>query len=402
MQCRIWGIVIGTFCFPTIAYANTQMIDIRGFGTLSGVYSDSESLAFRRDMTQEGRARQFSLSQDSLLGVQADILFTDALKASVQIVGKDRINNSLDESITWANLSYDFNNSWNVRVGRIGSDLTLIGDVGNIGYAYEWVRPPVDFYGAIPFYHFDGAELLYRHSFEQGNLSAKIFYGRSSSSFKYKTSESEFDLSPFSGLALRYENGGLTLRTAYARTEIDSLQQSGIDNLRTLLRTYSFIPGVNETLSQLDIKHSPIDYYTAGAVYRYNSWKWLAEVSYMDTDMATVLPSLSAYAGVVKRFDDFAVFGLLAHTHTTRSTYSANAQLPEPLLSYVQTGLNSTDFEQKTASVGIRWDVATNMALKAQWDRAWVAANQDLLWDGKSVTSDEQVNIFTLSMNFIF
>ncbi len=151
MKFSILGMLLVGITIPSIAYSSTEMVDVRGFGTLSGAYSDSESLAFRRDMTQEGKAKQFSLKQDSLLGLQTDIYLSDALKASVQIVGKDRINNSLDESITWANVSYDFNNEWNLRAGRIGSDLTLIGDVGNIGYVYDWVRPPSDFYSCNQF-----------------------------------------------------------------------------------------------------------------------------------------------------------------------------------------------------------------------------------------------------------
>lgn len=402
MKSKAWRAVIGALCFPSIAYSATEMVELRGFGTLGGVYSDSEALAFRRDITQEGKAREFSLSQDSLIGLQADIQFNDALKASVQIVGKDRINNSLDEAITWANFSYDFNNAWNLRIGRIGSDLTLIGDVGNIGYAYDWERPPVDFYGAIPFYHFDGAELLYRHSLSEGHLYAKIFYGRSGSSFKYKSSESDFDLVPFSGAAIRYENGGFTYRAAYARTEISSVSQSSLDSLRSLLEANSFIPGVIETLHQLDSTHSPINYYATGFEYRYMNWKWLTEVSYMDTDIALVLPSAAAYTGLVKRVNEFAFYGLLSHTRTTRSPYSASSQLPAFYRSYVQRGLDSTDFEQSTASIGVRWDIVTNIALKAQWDRSWVTANKDLLWDGDTVTSDEQVNIYSLGVSFIF
>ncbi len=402
MKFKAWSIFAGALFAPTLAQSATSMVDVRGFGTLSGTYSDSDSLAFRRDVTQEGRAGQISLKTDSLLGLQTDIHFSDALKASVQVVAKDRINNSLDESITWANLSYDFDNAWNIRAGRIGSDLTLIGDIGNIGYAYDWVRPPADFYSGIPFYHFDGAELLYRHSLEEGHVFTKVFYGRSGSSFKHHTSESEFDLAPFSGAAIRYENGGFTYRVAYARTEIDSLRRSGTNELKQSLAANPDLPGVVQTLNQLDSKHSPIDYYTMGFEYRHMSWKWLAEASFMDTSIASVLPSVSIYSGLVKRFNNFALYGVLAHTRTTQSPYSADSQLPEYYRSIIQRGLDSSDIEQSTASIGIRWDIATNIALKGQWDRSWVTANKELLWDGKEISTDEQVNVFALSMSFIF
>ncbi len=398
MKSKVWGILIAGLTVPATAYSHMNAVEVRGFGTLSGMYSDSESLGYRRDLTQEGSKRKLSLKTDSLLGLQTDVYFSEALKASVQIVGKDRVNNSVEDSITLASLSYDVDNHWSMRVGRIGSDLTLIGDVGNIGYAYESVRPPSDFYGAVPFYYFDGVEILHRRSLDSGHLIAKAFYGRSGNTFKYNLMEHDFDLVPFMGTAVHYENGGFSYRAAYARTEVGSVRPNEI----TQLEAISFIPGIPETLEQLLGKHTPINFYTTGFVYRYSSWKWLAEASYMDSDIATTLPSVSAFGGLVKRFDDVALYGLVSHTQTIKSPQSANSKLPEPFYSDIQNILNAADFKQTTASVGARWDVASNVALKGQWDRIWVSANKDGLWDGGYAETDEQVNVFTLSMSFVF
>ncbi|CAM2929875.1 hypothetical protein VIMY103929_10490 [Vibrio mytili] len=401
MKLQVW-LLIGGLLLPTLSYSGTDMVEFRGFGTLSGVYSDSDSLAFRRDMTQEGKTKELSLLSDSLLGLQTDIQITDALKATVQLVVKDRVNNSFDESLTWASLSYDFNNAWNIRAGRIASDLTLIGDVGNIAYAYDWVRPPVEFYGRIPFYHFDGVEVLYRQPLEAGHLSAKVFYGQSGSTFNYKSVISEFDLSPFTGIALRYENSDLILRTAYARTKLESVKNSRYSALMRFLAANPQVPGTSETYKRLNSYDSPIDYYTAGVEYRHKSWKWLSEISYMDSDLNTLLPSISAYVGVVKRIDNFAIYGLAAHSQTTRSNVSASPNLPDPIRIPIQAGYDGVDVKQSTASLGLRWDVAQNVAIKGQWDHSWVSANQDMLWDGETNTSDEQVNILTFSVDFIF
>lgn len=401
MMLPLRGLLLGALIVPSIGYSGTDMVEFRGFGTISGAYSDSTTLGFRRDITQEGKTRQFSLSQDSLIGLQTDIQITDALKASVQIVAKDRVNNSLDEALTWGYLSYDFNNTWNVRAGRIGSDLTLIGDVGNISYAYDWVRPPVEFYGTIPFYHYDGAEILYRRSLQNGHFSAKVFYGRSGSTFKYESGESEFELVPFAGASLHYESGGFTYRAGYARTELASARGSGVD-LRSFLAENSHLPGMTETMAQFALDRSPIQYFTTGFEYRNATWKWLAEASYMELDLATILPSFAAYTGVVKRFDNIALYGLVAHAHSTHSPESANAQLPESLRHYLQIGLSESDVEQSSASLGVRWDIATNVAVKGQWDHSWVSAGKSVLWEGDESTSDEQINVFTLGVSFIF
>ncbi len=401
MTLQLREMLLGALLLPSVSYSSTDMVGFRGFGSLSGAYSDSKTLGFRRDVTQEGKTKQFSLSQDSLLGLQTDVQITDGLKASVQVVGKDRVNNSLDEALTWANVSYDFNNAWNVRVGRIGSDLTLIGDVGNISYAYDWVRPPVEFYGAIPFYHFDGAEILYRRSLTHGHLSAKVFYGRSGSTFKYETGESEFELIPFSGVALRYENSGVTYRAAYAWTELSFAQNSGVD-LRSFLAENSHLAGMPETIDQFALDRSPIQYFATGVEYRNSTWKWLAEASYMYTDLATVLPTFSAYTGLVKRFESVALYGLFAHIQSMQSPETVSSKLLEPYRTYLQAGLNESDIKQSTASFGMRWDIAQNVVVKGQWDHTWVPAGKSLLWEGKSSVNNEQVNVFTLGVSFIF
>ncbi len=398
MKSKVWGILIAGLTVPVTAYSHMNLVEVRGFGTLSGTYSDSDSLGYRPDLTKEGKAKKLSLKTDSLLGLQTDVYFSEAFKASVQIVGKDKVNDSIEESITLASLSYDVDNHWSIRAGRIGSDLTLIGDVGNIGYAYESVRPPSDFYGAIPFYYFDGLEILQRRSLDSGHLIAKAFYGRSGNTFKYNVTEHNFDLVPFMGAAVHYENGGFSYRAAYARTEVGSVNQSEMAQLETI----SFVPGIPETIDQVLGKHSPIDFYTTGIVYRYKSWKWFAEASYMDSDIATTLPSVSAYGALVKRFNDVALYSMLSHTQTIEPPQSANSKLPEPFYSDVQNVLNTADFKQTTASVGVRWDVASNVALKGQWDRIWVTANKDGLWDGGYTATGEQVNVFTLSMSFVF
>ena len=72
MMLPLRGLLLGALIVPSIGYSGTDMVEFRGFGTISGAYSDSTTLGFRRDITQEGKTRQFSLSQDSLIGLPAN------------------------------------------------------------------------------------------------------------------------------------------------------------------------------------------------------------------------------------------------------------------------------------------------------------------------------------------
>lgn len=65
--------------------------------------------------------------------------------------------------------------------------------------------------------------------------------------------------------------------------------------------------------------------------------------------------------------------------------------------------LDYYDIDQHTVSLGTRWDVYNNLALKLQWDSIWVAEDKAMLWAKASDTTDAQrVDVFTISLNFVF
>jgi hypothetical protein len=54
-------------------------------------------------------------------------------------------------------------------------------------------------------------------------------------------------------------------------------------------------------------------------------------------------------------------------------------------------------------SWGVRWDFASQVALKFQWDRSWIEQDSAYLWGRSSdEVAKQSVDVFTLSMNFIF
>ncbi|QSX34188.1 hypothetical protein JYB87_02765 [Shewanella avicenniae] len=387
----------------SVLAAGDDAIQFRGFATLSAAYSDSASLGFRRDMTQEGKFQQWSLAQDSAFGLQADVKLAPDWQATVQLVAKSRDDYKLLDNVELAFVSYEPNNNWRIRAGRIGSDLTMIGDVGNVGYAYDWVRPPVEFYGAIPFYHFDGIEVNHKTQVASGYLHTKVFYGKSDSRFIYAGTSSDFDLQPFWGAGVQFEKGAFTFRAAYLNTKLSNLGNEGLSELSNVLALYAAYPGVSDTLDALNID-TATQYYTSGISYRFANWSLLAEASLLDSEEPLLPSTFAAYTGIVRRIDNVAVYGLLGHVRSINASYQVSQMVPEPLYSISQSIFDGVDLRQSTASVGVRWDFRTDMALKLQWDHSWVTENKAMLWrtDSFGATPDEQVNVFTLSVSLVF
>ena len=64
--------------------------------------------------------------------------------------------------------------------------------------------------------------------------------------------------------------------------------------------------------------------------------------------------------------------------------------------------------EQRTTSLGVRWDVLSNVAIKAQWDRIVKPADSvGMFYVNETVGSDfydnkQTVNAVSLSVDFVF
>jgi len=72
------------------------------FGTLGIAYTPGDISPSHTMGDKNSFHDHFSWPYDSLLGLQADIQFTPSLSATAQLVLKERVDNSLDETLEWA------------------------------------------------------------------------------------------------------------------------------------------------------------------------------------------------------------------------------------------------------------------------------------------------------------
>lgn len=374
-------------------------IRVSGFGSIATTYTDSDKLGFRSNLTQDGDTH-WNWKSDSLIGVQFDAPVSDYLSATVQLIGRDRVDNDLNSAVEWAYFTYQSSDSWIVRVGRVALDMTLVGDFAAVGYAYEPVRPPVEFYSQIAVYSYDGADITYHAYTDNGLVSVKLFGGYSDRDYKALHDNVSFSLAPIVGIATKYESDQIIARFSLSHSELDNFHSSDVNYVQSQLQLLSTIypDDVAETLQQLELDNHSVDFYTAGLQYRNNDWKILGEVSYLDSDASLFLSYFSVYAGVIKRIDDYSLFGFYSYGHSTDDVY----KVPDAV-SAAQQVFDVVDSDQSTMSLGVRWDFTNKMALKFQWDRSWGEANKALLWDrATDDTAKQTVDVFTLSLNFIF
>jgi hypothetical protein len=64
--------------------------------------------------------------------------------------------------------------------------------------------------------------------------------------------------------------------------------------------------------------------------------------------------------------------------------------------------LNGNGVDQISASLGTRWDVYENVALKAQWSHFWLGGNGTLYWLELKAPLPAQVNVWSFGVDFVY
>ena len=87
---------------------------------------------------------------------------TAAGRPSCRPISEQRRDGTYKPVIEWANIKYQVTPDLSLRFGRIALPIFLAADYRKVGYAYPWVRTPVEVYNALPLSNSDGVDATYR------------------------------------------------------------------------------------------------------------------------------------------------------------------------------------------------------------------------------------------------
>ncbi|MBS1212003.1 MAG: hypothetical protein H6R26_619 [Proteobacteria bacterium] len=384
---------------------------IKGFGTFSTSGTDTDRLEFVRDNTQaSGVTRGWGVNIDSRLGLQLDMDFSQSLHGAVQWVARDHAGNFFEQNLDWAFVRWRATADLDLRVGRLGLDTYMLSDYRNVGYAYPWIRPPHEFYSGQVVYHFDGADVTEKLALGEGYLTVKGFGGYSFLQVPVGQSPSVDQGVVVAGGSLAYEYESWRARLGYAhyRTQMEAEPlQPLFAALQDPLVNVAW-PGASSLVKNLSNEGKHLHYMSIGLAYDDGTWLAQAEGSYIDSNLV-VFPSVAAgYLSLGRRFGQVTVFSLLGIAkNSVDSVKVPPLQLPVPevaaLRATVDDLLKGNGVDEKSVSLGARWDVYENIALKAQWSHYWLGQNGTQLWvEPASGPTPDTVNVWSVGVDFLF
>ena len=391
----------------TGAYAAEPMpesaVTLRGFGTLGLTHNNTGGAEFIRDILQpRGVADGWSRDVDSRIGLQVNARLTAEIEGMVQAVSYYNHAGSYSPELTWAFVSYAPNPDLKARVGRLGWDAYQLADSRNVGYAYLWVRPPVDYFGQLQITHIDGADAVITRELGGGLASVKLYGGRADQKIP-SSPGSDYELAGTRvlGANLDYRHGDWQLRTGYAAVRLNNELPDFVPLLAALRGTGS--PTAAALAADLSLTGKTIEIVSAGAIYDHGPWQ--AHLMFNRTMSNTLAypQKDSGYFLLAYRSGQWTPYVTLAGTRSQAAPQRGTGfPTPNPLDGAVSTSLASSQSRQHTLTLGVRYDFMRNAALKAQLDRIRVQDNAAFLWRNPQPGWDGHATVFSLALDFVF
>ncbi len=417
----VGAVIICTLVLPFNLRAeelSQKQLRFSGFTTIGLVKGGNDILGFTQDLNREGVFDgNWSAKNNSNLGIQLDASFNQQWSAGFQMILEDRFENDLEKSISWAFIRYRFSPNSTIKLGRITPDLYMLSEYRKIGFAYLWVRPPVEFYSPLAFDWFDGFDYTYTTIAGSGTLFGKIQLGQTTNTFSRDGDSYELSVKPAISFSLNWENDTWGYRASIVHLTIDTDEYfPGTEPLGEGLEQVTQLwPQAESYRQSLNANDASFKYFGLGAQYTPERWQIQAEVNHILTDLEALGDFSSGYVSVGRHFGSATLYSMVAKVRSSKQ-YSEIDDAPtlpppfdvqQPQLDLLEAGLNlyrqSIPVDQHTLSIGMRWDIRYDLALKLQVDRSWVSAYASALWDQKDTNpEDETLNAFTINLNYVF
>ena len=355
----------------TLAASTAARADITttfsGFGTDGGSFTSDSAFAFHHDASEyTGASNQFDIGLESRLGLQGSADFGSGFSITAQEVFRERGSDEFNPGTEWLYVQYSPDSDLQIRMGRVVIPVFLFSDSRQVGYAAPWFRSPNEVYGAFPFDFVDGGQITWQKSLGQFTVALQGTTGSTSGTFQSGTLTIVTNAKDIFNESLSVTYGDLLVRIA----------QTTLSSPNSLPLTPTF------TLNY----QGHATFLSAGAQYDNGHAVLIGEWVDSKESNAPILnepltASKSWYASAGWRFNKFLPLVTYASTHEEQS-------------------ILSPPYTKGTWSASLRYDVVSNLALKAEVTRA--QASNGLYFINPNTTSDEHVNVYSIGADFVF
>lgn len=361
---------------------------LSGFGTLGVAHSNNRDADFIEVLkdTGPGKTRATDFGLDTMAAVQLNGQFSEEWSAVVQVLSARNADGNFEPRVEWANLKYAVTPELSLRAGRVGLPIFMASEFRQVNYGNLWVRGPVEVYNLVPVSTVDGANVNYLLQLGGGTLNLRGCYAQTSlkNSNLTATGSDTLTARKVASFAARYERGPFTVRGSYTKTQAEyTLQEVApmIDGLR-MLATLG-VPGARPLLDTTLSSTNHLVFSGLGASY--DGGRLILQGEYMQRSNSEGLVNQrkAAYLLGGLRMGKLTPYAIHSRDWAKGPYTSSDADriaafapnlgtfAPQvvALANAVQQGFALRSMAQASTSLGVRYDIMPNAAIKTQFDR---------------------------------
>lgn len=234
--------------------AALENISINGFLTAAGTIGDNDDNPYLHGLVRDDAAFD---TRDSRLGLQISADVNPRMRLTAQLLARGGSDNWETEA-DWAFVGYRINDPLEVRAGKVKLSTFLVSDYIEVGYAYPWIRPPVEVYSLNPITTISGVDLLYRPQVGNWSFLVQPYVGTSNGSSVVsaplsdatpppsdvnhipKGTQVDFEAKNMVGLNLSAGTDAFNFRLGYLTTDVASDFGGGFDGDKATFASAGF------------------------------------------------------------------------------------------------------------------------------------------------------------------
>lgn len=330
-------------------------ISVSGYGTLGMTRLSTDNAMFRNTTYAPNGARQdWTGKVDSRAGLQITGTVDPQISGTLHLLSRQNVDNGYTPTVEWAYGKYQIAPALTLRAGRLALPAFAYSDYINVGYAQPFLRAPVEVYGQLPIASFDGADAVWKTQAGGFGLTVQPFAGHSRIEARFSDTagtraDGEADLF---GMNVVAQKGDWSFRVGRIEADV-SIESAMTTQMIAMIAN----PQIANQMRYQDKRSS-----FSGVGAMYDNGNVLVQGEYTQRDAAGFLADTTGwYVLGGYRFGSVMPYAIVARQKVTSATASTDP-VADGLLKFGNTS-------QKSWSLGARWDLAANLAAKAQYSR---------------------------------
>jgi len=373
----VLAIILG---FPMVLHAEPQ-ISWNGYGTLGVNKMDGREEIDRDHIASYGFGSDLGSAEDSNIGLQAHVLINPKLDFAAQVIARG--TNEYTPELEWAYAKFALSDSLELMLGRQRRSTHLHSANIDVGYSYQFIRPPKTAYITIGplFDAIESASVFYHGIADSFDFSVQAYVGHAEGEVDIFGEPANYEEMHNAGLTLGIETENSQFHASYHASNFDIENAPGGSDqligglyalgLTDLADKYKL---TDENLGVTSLGFSTEFYVADGD----SPWRVSGEVTDLAFGDSLIGHYLGSYLMLEKGIGDFTLHGLVGQ-QSVEAEANVSGQVeaianvvstPETAQYFQQMVMGLTDYERRQShkrsviGLGLRYEASSNVAIK--------------------------------------